>query len=79
MQHTTHFISMLKERGISLLWVNQTLELPDKVEKMTDGTTNYLKQISENEGRWLRVIVNTEAMPPKAITVFFDRRIRREK
>ncbi len=35
-----------------------------------------MKKIVENENRWLRVVVNVEKIPSKAVTVFFDRRLR---
>ena len=76
MQYTRHFEGMLKERGIEKSWVERTIAEPDKVEDCPDGTKHFLKQISEYESRWLRVIVNTTVVPNKSVTVFFDRRLK---
>ena len=73
---TKHFIAMLAERQIRREWVDNTVQCPDKVEDREDGTRHYLKRIENQGGRWLRVITSTTTEPHKAITVFFDRRIR---
>jgi len=36
---------------------------------------HYLRQIPQNGGKFLRVIVNPTVRPPRVITVFFDRRM----
>ena len=59
--------------------VDQTLESPDHVEDREDGTKHYIKKISENENRWLRVVINVRVNPNRAVTVFFDRRLRRTR
>ena len=69
---------MLKERNITEDWVNQCEQDPDKTEEHDDGTLHYIKIIPEFGNRWLRVIVNTEVSPPKEVTSFFDRRLRKE-
>jgi hypothetical protein len=76
MHKTTHFKKMLAERNILDQWVDRTLSDPDKIEDHEDGTRHYLKQIREYDNRWLRVIVSSAAEGPRAITVFFDRRLR---
>jgi len=76
MKFTKHFRDMLVERKIKLEWVEQTLSSPDKVMSEPDGTTHYLRKISEHSNRWLRVVVNTMVKPNKAVTVFFDRRLK---
>ena len=77
MLKTTHFQKMLSERNIHDEWVDRTLANPDKIEDYEDGTKHYLKQIHEYENRWLRVIVSSEPAQARAVTVFFDRRLRR--
>lgn len=77
MYKTKHFLDMLKERAILEKWVDRTLQNPEKTEEKKDGTHHFLKKISEHENRWLRVVVNTEAIPHRAVTVFFDRKMRR--
>ena len=79
MEFTKHFRQMLEERTISGEWVDRAIQDPDQVNIPGDGTNHYIKQIPENGDRWLRVIVNTDVVPNKAVTAFFDRRLRRMK
>ena len=73
MKYTQHFKDMMKERLIQLTWVDMTLNEPEKVDDKPDGTRHYLRRIPEHGNRWLRIVVNVEAKPNKAVTVFFDR------
>ena len=68
---------MMDERSILLEWVERAVNEPQKTEDHEDGTRHYLCQIAEFEDRWLRVIVNIRVSPEKAVTTFFDRRLRR--
>ena len=77
MEFTKHFRQMLEERSIHDEWVERTIQDPDKVNSPGDGTNHYIKQIPENGGRWSRIIVNVDVVPNKAVTAFFDRRLRR--
>ena len=70
---------MLEERSIHEEWVNRAIRTPDQVERPGDATNHFIKQIPENENRWLRVVVNVDAKPNRAITAFFDRGLRRAK
>lgn len=70
---------MLAERQIQYEWVDETLTSPDKIEEREDGTRHYMKRFDDHDGRWLRVITNVTAEPHKAVTVFFDRRLRTSK
>jgi hypothetical protein len=38
----------------------------------------YMKPIIENGERILRVVINSETRPQRVVTVFFDRRARRQ-
>ena len=76
MKFTKHFRDMLIERKIKSEWVEQALSSPDKLMSKPDGTTHYLRRIPEHRNRWLRVVVNTLVKPNKAVTVFFDRRLK---
>ena len=71
-----HYKEMLHERRIKPEWAEATLNAPDRTEQKNDGTVHYIKQIQDNDGRWLRVIVNETVNPHKIITAFFDRRLR---
>ena len=73
MNYTQHFKDMMKERLIQPTWVDMTLNEPEKVNDKPDGTRHYLRRIPEHGNRWLRIVVNVEAKPNKAVTVFFDR------
>ena len=77
MDETHHFSDMLQERNILRTWVDRTEAAPDKVEEHEDGTRHFIKQIPENDGRWLRVVVNIIVFPNRRVTAFFDRRLRR--
>jgi hypothetical protein len=41
-------------------------------------TTHYIKAIPEHGGRFLRVVINHQVEPPRVVTLFFDRRLRRK-
>ncbi|RJP45839.1 MAG: DUF4258 domain-containing protein [Desulfobacteraceae bacterium] len=79
MEFTKHFKYMVNERKIREEWINQTLNEPDRMEQHEDGTIHFIKRIPENGGRWLRIVINSSISPNRAITAFFDRRLRRSK
>lgn len=68
----------MRERKISEKWVEETMSFPDQILEKEDGTAHYIKRIIDNNNRWLRVIINKRALPHKVVTVFFDRRLRKE-
>ena len=76
---SAHAKDMLAERNIREEWVWRTITSPDSKETLADGNTHYTKAIKENENRVLRVVVNANAEPNRVVTVFFDRRLRRQK
>ncbi len=63
--NTKHFTEMLKERNIPLEKVESTIAVPDRTEEMEDGTKHFLKQFENEEGRWVRVVVNMKSDPTK--------------
>ena len=77
MDRSGHFLAMLAERAIEEEWIEQALLAPDRIDNRGDGTRHYLKQIPERDHRWLRVVVNMATQPPRAVTAFFDRRLKR--
>ncbi len=79
MEFSEHAYQMLKERDIREDWVKLTLEEPENEEWQNDGTVHYTKTIEEFGSRILRVVVNPKTKPVKIITLFFDRRLRRQK
>ena len=78
MKESIHFLAMLQERAIHREWVKQTIEKPDQTEERIDGTKHFIKEIFENEGRKLRVVVNVTEKPNILVTAFFDRRLNNE-
>ncbi len=74
-----HFNEMLIQRNIDESWVHRTVDQPDRVDRHDEGATlHYLKKIVERNNRWLRIVVNVDEIPHKAVTAFFDRRLRRQ-
>ncbi len=70
---------MLKEREIPEEWVWRTIDKPDWKNIGEDKNIHYFKSIDEHEGRILHVVINSHVSPQKVVTVFFDRRARRQK
>ncbi len=77
MEDSAHFADMLHERRIKREWADHTVDNPDVMEDHEDGTRHFIKQISECDDRWLRVIVNVNVNPNRLVTAFFDRRLRK--
>lgn len=67
------------ERAISDDIVKFAIDNPDIVERNSDGTIHHCKRFDNLTGRWLRVVLNDQKEPPMIVTVFFDRRLRRQK
>jgi hypothetical protein len=72
---TTHARTMMHERMIREDWVINTVNSPDRTEERLGDEKHYLKQIPQAGGKTLRVIINPTTIPPRIITVFFDRRV----
>jgi acyl-CoA thioesterase len=79
MEFTKHFKSMLKERSIQQQWVERAINEPEEVEEHEDGTRHFLRSMEEHGNRWLRVVINIQVQPNRAVTAFFDRRLRGRK
>jgi hypothetical protein len=73
-----HFQDMMKEREIPQEWIDRCVSSPENTEVHPDGTKHYIKRIPEFENKWLRVVINQNVSPSKAVTVFFDRRLRKK-
>jgi len=76
MELTKHFKNMLEERSIQQQWVDRAIYEPEEVEEHEDGTRHFLRRIEEHDSRWLRVVINIRVKPNKAVTAFFNRRLR---
>lgn len=75
---TDHATTVIAERRIDIMWIEQALESPDRTEAdLSDGDLEHrLAIISERDGRVLRVIINTAAVPARIVTAYFDRGMR---
>ena len=74
-----HTQDMLEERNISEEWVWRAINNPDWEKAGEDNNIHYFKGITEHAGRILHVVVNSHVLPKKVVTVFFDRKARRNK
>lgn len=75
---TAHASSMLAERSIPEEWLWIALHEPDEIIEVQPGKLYFLKSIAENEGRVLRVVVNSLTTPRRVVTLYFDRTLRRK-
>ncbi|MBE9242373.1 DUF4258 domain-containing protein [Synechocystis salina] len=73
---TKHAQLQMEQREISMIWLDKTLQNPDQVLYLADahGNTHYLKKIAEFGDRTLRIVVNSQVIPQRIVTLFFDRR-----
>jgi len=76
---SAHAKSMMVKRKISNDWISRTLNTPDKKQRGNDGNMHYTKSIREREGRVLHIVMNTDVQPNKVVTLFFDRRLAKQK
>lgn len=74
-----HTYDMLLERNILEDWVSRAINDPDWDNVGIDNNIYYFKAILEHEERILHVVVNPHVIPNKVVTVFFDRKARRQK
>jgi hypothetical protein len=75
---TDHAEGVMAEREIATAWVVRVLTKPERMENdRSDSTlTHALGRIAERDGRVLRVVYNASVIPPRIVTVYFDRRQR---
>jgi len=70
---------MLQERDIPEDWMWRAIYEPDRTEAGADGNIHHIKAIPEHGGRFLRVVVNPHVQPKRIVTLFFDRRLGRQR
>ena len=76
---SSHSKQVLVERHIPEEWVWRTLSSPDRKRmSFEDQNLHYTKAIKERGGLILHVVLNPNVQPNRIVTVFFDRRARRE-
>jgi len=73
--YTDHAESVLASREIRREWVARVVNHPELITAdESDATLKHrLGRIKEFGNRVLRVIINTELVPPRVVTAFFDR------
>ena len=77
---TKHAKRALKEREISIEWVERAVRAPElRQPDVNDSEAErFYSKIPENDNRILRVVVNTRVAPWRVVSVFFDRSKRGE-
>ena len=75
-----HALEAMALREIRPAWVERTLAAPERRIRDPRHATveRFYCRIPENDGRVLRVPVNTATDPWRVVTVFFDRSMRGE-
>lgn len=75
---TQHARDVLEERRISVVWMERVLENPALTQpSLTDPEVeNRFDKIPEFGDRVLRVVVNTQVVPERVVSVYFDRRMK---
>ena len=76
---TVHAKDMLKEREIKEEWVLQTIQNPDRRQIGNDSNTHYFRILPDRANHTLHVVVNETVKPNRIITLFLDRRERKQK
>jgi hypothetical protein len=79
--YSLHAETVLKERRLEKIWIEQTVLHPDWVEPdpAGAGAERRYRSIPEREGRYLRVICVETAAKIRIISAFLDRGARRPK
>jgi hypothetical protein len=75
---TEHARHVLDARRISVVWLERVLATPAKIQpSLTDPKLeNRFGKIIEFGDRVLRVVVNTQVVPERVVSVYFDRRMK---
>ena len=75
-----HALKRMRQRGITTAQIRRVLSNPDFVEVDAEDVMalHAVKRLYIRGGSiFLRVVYNRRAEPPRVITAFFDRRLRR--
>lgn len=75
---TQHARDVIEERQISIGWLERVLASPALIEaSATDPELeSRFAKISEFGDRVLRVVVNTQVVPERVVSVYFDRKMK---
>jgi hypothetical protein len=77
-QLSKHARRRIERRQIRLEWIADALTSPDRLEPdALDPTLRHaLKKIGEMDNRVLRLVYNPSVVPPRIVSVYFDRSLR---
>jgi hypothetical protein len=75
---TQHAADVASRRGIQADWIARTLNGPGKIEPDRRDPTlvHHVLHIEEFGGRALRVVFDPNVIPPRVVTVYFDRSVK---
>jgi hypothetical protein len=75
---TQHARDVMEERQIAMDWMERALDSPALIEtSATDlALESRFAKIPEFDNRVLRVIINTQVVPARVVSVYFDRRMK---
>jgi hypothetical protein len=75
---TQHARDIMDERHISADWLERALARPSLIEPSTTDPEleSRLAKIPEYGDRVLRVVVNTQVVPERVVSVYFDRKMK---
>jgi uncharacterized DUF497 family protein len=75
---TKHARDVLEEREIAVDWMERVLANPALIERSATQREleNRFGKIAEFGDRVLRVVVNTQVVPERVVSVYFDRRMK---
>ncbi len=81
LRYTAHAERQITERGLDRAWVVETLETPDWSEPDPNhpGRTRVYRAIGERDGRYLRVVYESEDAGLVVISAFLDRTASRRR
>jgi hypothetical protein len=74
---TRHARDVIEERQIQLEWLERTLAKPGLIEP--DAADSALESRFAKIGVWrriLRVVVNTQVVPKRVVSAYFDRKMK---
>ncbi len=75
---TQHARDVIQERQISIDWIERVLASPTLIEASNTGPEleSRFARIPEFGNRVLRVVVNTQVVPERVVSVYFDRKMK---
>jgi len=71
LNYSKHLIEKMEQREIKREWILDTINNPDKVEKIEEDEVHYFKLIAEFFNKCLKVVFNS--LNKVIVTAHFDR------